>query len=168
MTEEPNVFFRLIRDGTVLIRVSRASDEEDSGDGVEFFDVRTGVQLREIHPGLQEGEVDRGYTVSAIHAEAFIRSGTPSRFDPSVEMSKIVSLQDVRQRRLDSVVADSILDQLGLVRDVLDGFLTVADNATEEERFWLSQQVLTILRKFSGRELEELEEVVRWFRTGKR
>jgi hypothetical protein len=71
---------------------------------------------------------------------------------------------DIKQRRLDSVVADSILDQLRVVRDLLHDFLSVATQANSEERFWLSQQVLSLLRKFSGRELAEMEEIVQWFK----
>jgi hypothetical protein len=47
---------------------------------------------------------------------------------------------------------------------VLHEFLDAADHAQKEERFWLAQQVLTLVRKFSGRELAELEGIVEWFK----
>ena len=43
-------------------------------------------------------------------------------------------------------------------------FLDAADHAQKEERFWLAQQVLTLVRKFSGRELAELEGIVEWLK----
>jgi hypothetical protein len=46
----------------------------------------------------------------------------------------------------------------------LNEFLHVADGAQSEERFWLSQQALALVRKFSGRELAEFEEIVDWFK----
>ena len=36
--------------------------------------------------------------------------------------------------------------------------------SSKEERFWLSQQALSLIRKFSGRELSELEEIVEWLK----
>jgi hypothetical protein len=82
-----------------------------------------------------------------------------------VDFSKVVSILEVKQRRLDYVVADSILGQVRVIRDLLDQFLKLAENVNDEERFWLSQQVLSLLSKFTGRELEELEEMVNWMRT---
>lgn len=146
------------------MRIHRSGPEKDTGIGYEFFDVRTGVQLKEIHPELQGGELDRGYAILEDHAAAIRKSGTSVLAGPSVDLSKVVSILEAKQRKLDSVVADSILDQLQVIRDVLDGFLSVSRTAGEEERFWLSQQLLSILRKFSGRELAELEEIVDWFR----
>jgi len=164
MSEKDRYDHFLIREGTILVRIPRNGPETGPGIGYEFFDVRTGVQLKEIHPELQDAELHRGYPILEDHAAAIRKSGTSVLAGPSVDLSKVVSILEAKQRKLDSVVADSILDQLQVIRDVLDGFLTVSRTAGEEERFWLSQQLLSILRKFSGRELAELEEIVDWFR----
>lgn len=155
----------LIRDFTVLARVPADSRERESWVGVEFYDVRTGVRLKEIHPPLRVEDLDRGYPLPDESAQTIIRSGSTGFLGPDADPSKVVSILDLRQRRLDSVVADSIFDQLRVIRDILDTFLRVADDAEQEERLWLSQQLLTMVRKFSGRELEELEEIARWFRS---
>jgi len=153
----------LIRDKSVLVRVPSGHRDVGTRIGAEFFDVRTGVQLKAVYPSLQVGDLERGTPVSADRAEAIMTSGAHALADPSVDLAKVVSMLDIKQRRLDSVVADSILDQLGVVRDLLHDFLSVAAKANNEERFWLSQQVLSLLRKFSGRELAEIEEIVQWF-----
>jgi hypothetical protein len=85
---------------------------------------------------------------------------------PTVDLSKVVNILEIRQRKLDAIVADSIIDQVRVIANLLHDFLTVADLAQKEERFWLSQQVLTLVRKFSGRELAELEDIVEWFKSG--
>ncbi|MEJ2716241.1 MAG: hypothetical protein P8182_03750 [Deltaproteobacteria bacterium] len=164
MTEEDRYDFILIRDGTILARVSHERGDEENQFTVELFDVRTGVQLREIHPSFQRDELDRGYLLSEVQASAIIKSGIPVLVNPSVDFSKVVSILDVKQRKLDSVVADSILDQLRVIKDILHDVLAIASAAQEEERFWLSQRLLPLLRKFSGRELAELEETIEWFR----
>lgn len=154
----------LIREATILVRVPKGS-RQTRGDIVpEFFDVRTGVQLREIWPDLQEYELERGYVLSQESAcPIMVTTGTLPQ-DSSTDSSKVVDIQAVRQRKLDSIVADSVLDQLQVIADLLNEFLSVAEASQREERFWLSQQVLTLVRKFSGRELAELEEIVEWFR----
>ena len=76
----------------------------------------------------------------------------------------MVTILEARQRKLDAVVADSIFDQLRILTNVLHEFLDAADHSQKEERFWLAQQVLTLVRKFSGRELAELEGIVEWFK----
>lgn len=164
MTEEDHHDFILIRDGTVLARVPHERGDAENQFPVEFFDVRTGVQLKEIHPSFQREELARGYQLSEAQAGMIIKSGIPILADPSVDFSKVVSILEVKQRKLDSVVADSIFDQLRVIKGILQDFLTIASTAQEEERFWLSQQLLPLLRKFSGRELAELEETIEWFR----
>jgi hypothetical protein len=154
--------YLLIRDATVLLRVPcRHRDPEATA---QFFDVRTGVQLKQIYPGLQQLELDRGYPISREIAGLILKSGAPASVDAGADPSKVVTILEVKQRRLDAVVADSILDQLRVISDLLVEILKVADNAHREERFWLSQQLLTLVRKFTGRELSELEEMVEWFR----
>ncbi|MFH0822477.1 MAG: hypothetical protein V2B18_06975 [Pseudomonadota bacterium] len=109
-------------------------------------------------------ELTRAFPVPEDTAAGIMKAGNPTWGAKSAEGPKVVSILDTRRRRLDSVVADSILDQVRVIKDLLQSFLQVADPATPEERFWLSQQVLTFVRKFSGRELEELEDIVEWFR----
>jgi hypothetical protein len=154
----------LIREATVLVRVPRGTRYVGVDTNPEFFDVRTGVQLREIYPDLQEIELHRGYLLSEESAASVLRSGTPILLDPGADPSKVVTILGVKQRKLDSVVADSILDQVRIISALLQEFLAVAENAQKEQRFWLSQQILTLVRKFSGRELEEIEEILEWFR----
>ncbi|MCX5861878.1 MAG: hypothetical protein WCG29_04905 [Desulfomonile sp.] len=154
----------LIRDATVLVRVPKGTRRVISGGHPEVFDVRTGVQLREIYPDLQEIELHRGYLMSEESAESVLRSGTPISLDPALDLSKVVTILEIKQRKLDSVVAESILDQVRIIADLLQQFLAVADISQKEEKFWLSQQILTLIRKFSGRELAELEEIVEWFK----
>ncbi len=154
----------LIRDGNILVRVDWESDADSESSGHEFFDVRSGVLLREIHPPLAEGELERGVPLPDDFAASIMNSGLYSTLDPNADATKVVSILEVRQRKLDSVVADSILGQLRVIKEVIQDFLNVAENAPKEERFWLSQQVLTLLRKFSGRELAELEEITEWFK----
>jgi len=145
------------------VRVSGRQGRSREDREARFFDVRTGVELKEIHPPLTQDELERGYLLNDEHAKAIMKSGTTMLVSPLLDPSKVVSILDIRQRRLDSVVADSILDQLRVVCRLLERFLDAAQKAEEEERYWLSQQVLTLLGKFSGRELAELEEIVDWF-----
>lgn len=151
----------LIRDSNILVRVLRGAVEEDDVEA-EFFDVRTGVQLKEIHPALQSAELRRGYLLPIEYAASILADGTVPGEDLAIDFSKVVSIQEVKQRRLDSVVADSILDQLRIVSGLLSRFLDAADTAGKEQRFWMARQILPTIRKFSGRELEELEDVVEW------
>jgi hypothetical protein len=152
----------LIRDATVLVRFPKGIRDSDRAS--EFFDVRTGVQLREIHPSLQPVELDRGCLLSKEAASAILRSGAPIMIDPSADSSKVVTILEAKQRKLDSIVADSIIDQLRVMTLLLQEILDAASAAQKEERFWLAQQVLPLIRKFSGRELAELEEIVDWFK----
>jgi len=154
----------LIREGLVLARVPAGQEEAHADRNAEFFDVRTGIQLRGIHPPFQADELRRGQFLPEEQAAVIITSGMPLLGDASVDLSKVVNILDVKQRRLDSVVADSILDQVQLIRDMLQDLLNVAAVARPEERFWLSQQVLSLLTKFSGRELSELQEILDWLK----
>jgi hypothetical protein len=154
----------LIRDATIVVRVPRGAAETAREVLPEFFDVRTGVQLREIYPAFQADELQRGYILPDGHAGAILKGGTPITGGPSIDPSKVVTILEARQRKLDAVMADSIFDQLRILTNVLHEFLDAADHAQKEERFWLAQQVLTLVRKFSGRELAELEGIVEWFK----
>jgi hypothetical protein len=154
----------LIRDATIVVRVPRCAAETAPEVLPEFFDVRTGVQLRQIYPAFQADELQRGYILPDGHAGAILKGGTPITGGPSIDPSKVVTILEARQRKLDAVVADSIFDQLRILTNVLHEFLDAADHAQKEERFWLAQQVLTLVRKFSGRELAELEGIVEWFK----
>ncbi len=154
----------LIREATILVRVPRGAAETAPEVVPEFFDVRTGVQLRQIYPAFQADELQRGYILPDGHAGAILKGGTPITGGPSIDPSKVVTILEARQRKLDAVVADSIFDQLRILTKVLHEFLNAADHAQKEERFWLAQQVLTLVRKFSGRELAELEGIVEWFK----
>jgi hypothetical protein len=166
MTEEQPYDYVLIREGAILVRVTRNRGATEEGTPPDLFDVRTGVQLRVIHPSFQPAELDRGYPVASEWAASILSGGAPQGADRTFDISKVVRILEVKQRRLDSVVADSILDQLRLICGLLEEFLQVADNAGREKRFWMSQQVLGLVRKFSGRELEELKDMLEWLRTG--
>ncbi len=157
--------YLLIRDLAILVCIE--GDDLANADPSEalFYDVRTGVQIREIHPPLQCVELERGIQLPPDSAHQIMKSGA-SRWDtPPTELGNVVSIVEMRQRKLDSIVADSILDQLQTITTVLGSVLKIAETADKEERLWLSQQVLTLIRKFSGRELAELEEIVEWFQT---
>ncbi|MBM3298670.1 MAG: hypothetical protein FJY85_01800 [Deltaproteobacteria bacterium] len=156
----------LIREAAILARITHVPGEQEGLTHIEYFDARTGVQLREIHPPIRDGELERGHLVSNEAAAAILKSGLPILTPLTEDLSKVVNILEIKQRRLDSVVADSIIDQVRVISDLLRDFLNVADQAHKEERFWLSQQVLTLLRKFSGRELAELENIIEWFKTG--
>jgi hypothetical protein len=152
----------LIREAKVLARVDHGKNREQNGLAPELFDVRTGVQLREIYPPFDVTEVERGYKISKEYAALIFAGGVPFGAELDSNRSKIVDITDIRQRRLDSVVADSIFDQLRVISELLNKLLQAAENSSKEERFWLSQQVLSLMRKFSGRELSELEEILDW------
>lgn len=152
----------LIRDATILLRVPRRCEDPEAL--AQFFDTRTGVQLRQIYPGLQQLEIARGYPISRETAALILRTGVIKPREEGPDPAKVVTILEVKQRRLDTVVADSIIDQLRVISVLLADIIKVADNAQREEKFWLSQQLLTLVRKFSGRELSELEEMVEWFK----
>ncbi len=153
----------LIRDAAILVRIRDADHSFGGSTRPEFFDVRTGVQLKEIHPAFTPDELERGYPLTPEHAERVLAAGAPYGVQLDEDLSNVVRLLDVKQRRLDSVVADSILDQLRVINDLVRDFLAAAENASGEDRFWLSQQVVSLVRKFSGRELAELQDIVEWF-----
>jgi hypothetical protein len=165
MVCEADYEYILIREAMVLVRIPRRGESSSDQADPVFFDVRTGVQLPGIQPPLQSGELERGHSVPPAFAASIIGDGAPLGASPAVDLAKVVSILDLRQRKLDGIVADSVLDQLRTISDLLRDFLAVADDAQREERFWLSQQVLTFTRKFSGRELAELRQIVEWFRT---
>jgi hypothetical protein len=165
MNEEEQYDHVLIRDGAILARISCAGTDAREPAQPDFFDVRTGVQLREIHPPFHVSELARGTRLAREIVEVILGEGARFGAEGSVDISKVVSILDVKQRKLDSVVADSVLDQLRLISNLLREFLRVADSAEREERFWMSQQVLTLVRKFSGRELEELQDIVVWLQS---
>lgn len=155
----------LIREATVLVRIEQANDEAQPQLTPELFDVRTGVQLREIHPAFEATELERGYRLSKEYAATIIAGGAPFGAELEPDRSNIINITDIRQRRLDAVVADSIFDQLRVISRLLNKLLQAAEDVRKEERFWLSQQALSLIRKFSGRELSELEEIVEWLRS---
>ncbi len=164
MSSEDHFDYFLIRDASVLVRIQHGCGHANEEYPPEFFDVRTGVQVPGIHPSLQPMELDRAHALPDEFVEAVLKSGAPILAGRSTDLSKVVSILDIKQRRLDSVVADSILDQIRVIATILNEFLDVADGAQAEERFWLSQQTLSLVRKFSGRELAELEDIVNWFK----
>ncbi|MBI5251902.1 MAG: hypothetical protein HY912_20615 [Desulfomonile tiedjei] len=151
----------LIREASVLVRVTHGIRDLDCGVSPEFYDVRTGVQLKQIYPDLQPIELHRGHVIPSAHAYGIMRRTCEVT---ASEFNKVVNILEVKQRKLDSVVADSILDQLRVISDLLKEFLNAAEKAEKEDRFWLAQQVLGMVRKFSGRELSDLQETVEWFK----
>jgi hypothetical protein len=156
--------YMLIRDNLILVKLPISNMNLSEECMVEFFDVRTGVQLKEIYPEFHYSEIKRGYPLSEESARVIMRWGAPVQIDLETNPSKVVTIVEARQRKLDCVVADSILDQLQVISTIVNDFLMLAKNSHREERFWLSQQALTLVRKFSGRELSELEEIVEWFK----
>jgi hypothetical protein len=154
-----------IRDGMIMARLSPDTRGDGMPSKADFFDVRTGVQLREIHPPLSKRDLERAVELSEEYALSLMSESSDVEPQGEVFFDKVVSLVEIKQRKLDSIVADSIIDQLSRIKDVLQSFLNAAAQAQDDERFWLSQQVLPLLGKFSGRELAELEELAEWFRT---
>lgn len=163
MTDSDEYDHILIREASILVRVPRGVRDLDGDVAPEFYDVRTGVPLKHIYPELQAIELHRGHLLGAEEAHGILRWNFAADESCS-DLNKVVNILDIKQRRLDSVVADSILDQLRVISDILKEFLNAAENAQREERFWLSQQVLGLVRKFSGRELSELQGTVEWFK----
>jgi hypothetical protein len=162
--DEDQYEYILIREATVLVRIKQGNHEAQNKLTPELFDVRTGVQLREIHPTFEATELERGYRLSKEYAATIIAGGAPFGAELDSNRSNVVNITDIRQRRLDAVVADSIFDQLRVISHLLNKLLQAAEDAPKEERFWLSQQALSLIRKFSGRELSELEEIVEWLK----
>ncbi len=164
MGEHDQYEYFLIREDQVLVRLCRSGEPSGEPVPAELFDVRTGVRLKEIHPPFNVEELQRGNELAANQAEVIMKSGMLAVSDTTIDFSKVVSILELKQRRLDSVVAESILDQVRVVRDILQDLLNVAASSRPEERFWLSQQVLSLLPKFSGRELTELREILDWMK----
>jgi hypothetical protein len=165
MTDQTKIEYVLIREGSVVVRIIANENEASDEHLLEFYDVRTGVRLRKIYPPLQQVELDRGCRISAEAAGVIIRSSVSGNDKEISDSSKVVTILEARQRKLDSVVADSILDQARLISGILRDFVDVADHCHKEERLWLSQQILSTVRKISGRELSEIQEIVEWFKT---
>lgn len=165
MTDQTKIEYVLIREGSVVVRIIAKENEGSDEQLLEFYDVRTGVRLRKIYPPLQQVELDRGCRISAEAAGVIIRSSVSGNDKEISDSSKVVTILEARQRKLDSVVADSILDQARLISGILRDFVDVADHCHKEERLWLSQQILSTVRKISGRELSEIQEIVEWFKT---
>ncbi len=164
MTEQTKNDHVLIREGAVIVRVISSSDNSADGLTYEFYDVRTGVRLRKIFPPLQQVELEKGCRITAEAASILMKSSRFNSDCDSSEASKVITILEARQRKLDSVVADSILDQARLIANILKDFVDVADHCHKEERLWLSQQILSTVRKISGRELSEIQEIVEWFK----
>ncbi len=154
----------LIREATILVRIPRDQEGAHQTDSARFFDVRTGVELREIHPPLQASELKRGFLLAEECAASVLRTGVQIGAGPNVDYTKVVNILELRQRKLDALVADSVIDQVRLIRDLLTEFIDAAETANREERFWLAQQLLSFVHKFSGRELSELQDIISWFR----
>ena len=164
MTDDRKKDHILIREGAVIVRLIHSEDESPGTKTVEFYDVRTGVRLRKIFPPLQEVELERGCHITPEAACILMKCSSFREDDESSEISKVVTILEARQRKLDGVVADSILDQARFISAILREYVDVADNCSKEERLWLSQQILSTVRKISGRELAEIQEIVEWFK----
>lgn len=161
--EEEKVFKDiLIRDSSILARIPLNSSQEYELSHAEFFDVRTGSRLKEIHPPMNSEDIKRGYSIETVLAGAIVESGCPVWMGYDTDPGKVTSILEIRQRKLDSVVADSILDQVRVIHGLLSKFVQAASMAKPEQKYWLSQQLLTFVRKFSGRELAELDEIADW------
>lgn len=164
MDQSKEYNYYLIRDATVLVRTFGNTSSDSLDLNFDLFDVRTGVHLKDIYPGFQPFELKRAFRLSGETAAAILKSQCLATHNENCATTKVVTIVEARQRKLDSVVADSIIDQVEVISRLLHDFLTVVRKAPREERFWLSQQVLTLVRKFSGRELSELEEILDWFK----
>ena len=97
----------LIRDGSIIVRVPKGLRELSDNVCPDFFDVRTGSQIYKIFPRLQSFELHRGYLLSETETAIILRHGKTGE-----DVIKVITLLEVKQRKLDTVVADSILDQL--------------------------------------------------------
>ncbi len=157
--------YYLIRDASVLVKMCDEKDTCVSDLYFQLFDVRTGTQLKDIYPPFEPSELKRAFKLSVETAAIILKNEYLGTNNEANQTAKVVTIVEARQRKLDSVVADSIIDQVYVIDKLLQDFLIVARNAPREERFWLSQQVLTLVRKFSGRELAELQEIVEWFKS---
>ena len=156
--------FYLIREGAILVKTLEEENAEPSEISFELYDVRSGAHLKDIYPPFEVPELKRGFRLSEETAALILRNECLSPNKDHNCVAKVVTIVEARQRKLDAVVADSIIDQVNVIALLLQDFMSVAHKATREERFWLSQQVLTFVRKFSGRELAELQEILDWFK----
>ena len=156
--------FYLIREGTVLVKTSETEGSDPSDISFELYDVRSGAHLKDTYPPFEATELKRGFRLSGETAALILRNEYLGSNKDHNNVAKVVTIVEARQRKLDAIVADSIIDQVNVITSLLQDFMNVARKATREERFWLSQQVLTFVRKFSGRELAELQEILDWFK----
>ncbi|MGD9817077.1 MAG: hypothetical protein AB7V04_00095 [Desulfomonilaceae bacterium] len=160
MTNQSKSDHILIREGSIIVRLLQSESEEPT---LEFYDFKTGVRLKKIYPPLKPVELEKGCRITLEAACAIIKNLCFSDDPETSESGKVVTILEARQRKLDSVVADSILDQARIIANILRDYVELADHCNKEERFWLSQQILTTVRKISGRELSEIQEIVEWF-----
>ncbi|MDR3605583.1 MAG: hypothetical protein ACLPVO_04790 [Desulfomonilaceae bacterium] len=157
--------YYLIRDATVLVKMCEEATPCQPEFYFDLFDVRTGTRLKDIYPPFEPSELKRAFKLSGETASVILKNEALSTDGEVNQAPKVVTIVEARQRKLDSVVADSIIDQVQVIDKLLQDFLCVARKAPREERFWLSQQVLSLVRKFSGRELAELQEILEWFKS---
>lgn len=164
MTVSKQYDYYLIRDAAILVRTSGETGADTLDFYYELFDVRTGTHLKDIYPAFDPSELQRAFKLSEETASIILKSEHSSTSKENSSTSKVVTIVEARQRKLDTVVADSIIDQVDIISKLLQDFLSVTRRASREERFWLSQQAITLVRKFSGRELAELQEILDWFK----
>ena len=165
MNASKQYHYFLIREATILVKTRVQPHSTNSDFYFELFDVRTGTRLKDIYPPFETSELRKAFKLSEDTAAVILKNENVSTNGDVNQTTKVVTIVEARQRKLDSIVADSIIDQVQVISKLLQDFLCVAQKAPKEERFWLSQQVLTLVRKFSGRELAELQEIVDWFKT---
>ncbi len=123
----------LIREATILVRVPQGIGGWcGNPPGVLRRKDRGSVEGN--LPAFQVDELQRGYVLPDGHAGAILKGGTPITGGPSVDPSKVVTLLEARQRKLDAVVADSIFDQLRILTNVLQEFLDAADHAQKKKK----------------------------------
>ncbi|MGC8660096.1 MAG: hypothetical protein ACP5U1_13585 [Desulfomonilaceae bacterium] len=163
--EASNVYnYFLIREATILVKTPAQCCDADLEFCFELFDVRTGTKLKDIYPPFEASELRKAFRLSEETAAVILKNEHLYGNGEVTQTSKVVTILEARQRKLDTIVADSIIDQVQVINKLLQDFLCVAQKAPKEDRFWLSQQVLTLVRKFSGRELAELQDIVDWFK----
>jgi hypothetical protein len=165
MSVSKQYHYYLIRDAAILVKTANEPGSCASDSCYDLFDVRTGTHLKDIYPAFDPTELARGFKLSEETAAVILKSECLSKNRENNSAAKVVTIIEARQRKLDSVVADSIIDQIDIISKLLQDFISVTRKASREERFWLSQQAITLVRKFSGRELAELQEILDWFKT---
>ncbi len=90
----------LIREASILVRVPQGVRDLDGDVSPEFYDVRTGVPLKDIYPELQTIELHRGRLLAAEDAHGILRWNLAAD-ETCSELNKVVNILDIRQRRLD-------------------------------------------------------------------